>query len=96
MISGPNEYDTLNELEVGNYVQRHYIEKEGLWIDFLSDGEEEEHETEDIVEYISQLKLHGDPPQADYIPTSSSRTFDDFDSIDFPRPVASPGITLEV
>ena len=36
MVANPDEYDSLNELEVGNYIQRHYIEKEGLQIDFLS------------------------------------------------------------
>ena len=61
MISDPDEYDTLNELEVGNYIQRHCIKKDGLRINFLLEGEEEEHETEDIVEDISQLKLRGDP-----------------------------------
>ena len=80
---------------MGNYIQRHYIEKEGLWIDFLSEGEEDEHKTEDIVEDISQLKLHGDPSQAEDIPASSSGTFDELVNIDFPRPIASPGITLE-
>ena len=95
MIAGTYEYDALNDLEVGNYVQRHYIEKVGLRIDFLSEGEEKEHETEDIVEDISQLKLHGDPPQADDIPASSSGTFDDLVSINFSHLVASPRITLE-
>ena len=78
-----------------NYIQRHYIEKDGLQIDFLSEGEEDEHETEDIAEDISQLKLHGDPPQAKDIPASSYGTFDDLVSIDFPHPVGSLGITLE-
>ena len=36
MIAGPNEYDALNDLEASNYVRRHYIEKQGLRIDFLS------------------------------------------------------------
>ena len=81
--------------EVGNYVQRYYIEKEGLWIEFLSEGEEDKHENEDIAEDIFQLKIHGGPPQAEDIPASSSGTFDDLVSIDFPHPVASTGITLE-
>ena len=94
-IASPNKYDTVNELELGNYVQRHYIEKEGHRIDFLSEGEEEEHEAKDIEEDISQLKIYGHPALANDIPASSSRTFNDLVSIDFPHPVASPGITLE-
>ena len=39
MIVGPDEYDTLNDLEVGNNVQKYYIEKEGLQIDYLSEDE---------------------------------------------------------
>ena len=96
MIVNPDEYDTLNELELDNYIQRHYIEKEGLRIDFISEGGEDEHKTEDIEEDISQLKLHGDPPQAEDMPASSSRTFDNLVSIDFPHPAASPGITLKI
>ena len=63
MIAGPDEYDALNYLEVGSYVQRHYIEKEGLPINFLSEEEEEEHEAEDIEEDISQPQSLEDPPQ---------------------------------
>ena len=38
IVAGPDEYDTLNNLEVENYVQRYYIEKEGLRIDYLSEN----------------------------------------------------------
>jgi len=48
MIADPDEYDSLNELEVGNYIKRHYIEKEGLRIDFLSEGEEDDCEVEEV------------------------------------------------
>ena len=44
MIIDPDEYDSLNGLKVGNYIQRHYIENEDLQIDFLSKDEEESHE----------------------------------------------------
>ena len=59
MIASPDEYDILNDLEVGNYVQRHYIEKEGLRNDYLLEDEEEEEEVEveDTEEGISQLNL---------------------------------------
>ena len=39
MIASPDEYNTLNDLEVGNNVQKYYIEKEGLQIDYLSEDE---------------------------------------------------------
>ena len=95
MIAGPEEYDVLNDLEVGNYVQRHYIEKEGLRIDYLSEDEEEKVEVEDTEEGISQLNLQEDPPRPYDAPASSSGTFDDLVTITFPCPAASPGITLE-
>lgn len=60
MIIDPDEYDSLNGLEVGNYIQRHYIEKEGLRIDFLSEDEEEGHEIEEVEEDVPQLELHED------------------------------------
>ena len=53
MIAVPDEYDALNELVVGNYIQRHYIEKEGIRIEFLSEDEEEGLEAEGIEEYIA-------------------------------------------
>ena len=42
IVAGPDEYDILNDLEVGNYIQRYYIEKEGLRIDYLSEEEGEQ------------------------------------------------------
>ena len=95
VIADPDEYDSLNELEVGNYIQRHYIEKEGLRIDFLSEDEEEDHEVEDVEMDDSQLELCKDPPQVADAPASSSGTFDDLVSLNFSQPAASPGITLE-
>ena len=91
----PDEYDSLNELEVGNYIQRHYIEKEGLWIDFLSEDEEEDQEVEEVEVDVPQLELWQDPPQVADAPASSSGTFDDLMSLNFSQPAASPGITLE-
>ena len=95
MITDPDEYDSLNELEVGNYIQRHYIEKEGLWIDFLSEDEEEGREVEEDEEDVPQLELHEDPPHVSDAPVSSSGTFDDLMSLDFSQAAASLGITLE-
>ena len=95
MVADPDEYNSLNELEVGNYIQRHYIEKEGLRIDFLSKDEEEDHEVEEVEMDVPQLELHEDPPQVGDAPTSSSGTFDDLMSLNFSQPAASPGITLE-
>ena len=95
MIADPDEYDSLNWLEVGNYIQRHYIEKEGLQIDFLSEDEEEGYEIEGVEEDTPQLELHEDPPQVGDAPASSSGTFDDLLSIDFSQAIASLGITLE-
>ena len=82
-------------MEVGNYIQRHYIEKEGLRIDFLSKDEEEGHEEEEVEEDFPQLELHEDPLQVGDAPASSSGTFDDLLSLDFSQAPASPGITLE-
>ena len=90
MIDGLDEYDTLNDLEVGNYVQRHYIEKEGLRIDYLSKDEEE-----DTKEDISRMNLHKDPPRSDDAPASSSSIFDNLLAITFTHPAVSPRITLE-
>ena len=95
MIADPNEYDSLNGLEVGNYIQRHYIEKEVLQIDFLSKDEEEGHEIVEVEEDIPQLELHEDPLRANDAPASSSETFDDLLSLDFSQTITSPGITLE-
>ena len=95
MIADPDEYDSLNGLEVGNYIQRHYIEKEGLRIDFLSEDEEEGQEIEKVEKDTPQLELYEDPPQVGDVPASSSRTFDDLLSIDCSQAVVSPGITLE-
>ena len=95
MIADPDEYDSLNGLEVGNYIQMHYIEKEGLRIDFLSEDEKEGHEIEEVEEDILQLELHEDLPQASDTLASSSGTFDDLLSLDFSQAITSPGITLE-
>ena len=95
MIADPDEYDSLNGLEVGNYIQRHYIEKEVIQIDFLSEDEEEGHAIEEFEEDILQLELHEDPPRASDAPASSSWTFDDLLSLDFSQTITSPGITLE-
>ena len=62
MVADPDEYDSLNELEVGNYVQRHYIEKEGLRIDFLSEDEEEDQGVEEVEVDVPQRKLCKDLP----------------------------------
>ena len=56
MVTDPDEYDSLNELEVGNYIQRHYIEKEGLRIDFLSEDEEEDQEVEEVEMDVPRLQ----------------------------------------
>ena len=80
---GSGWYDSLNELEVGNYIQRHYIKKEGLRIDFLSEDEEEDHEVEEVEVDVPQLELHEDPPQVGDAPASSSGTFDDLMSLNF-------------
>ena len=95
MITDPDEYDSLNELEIGNYIQRNYIEKEGLWIDFLSEDEEEGREVEEVEEDVPQLEPHEDPPQVGDSPASFSGTFDDLMSLNFSQAVVSPGITLE-
>lgn len=95
MIADPDEYDTLNELEVGNYVQRHYIEKEGLRIDFLSEGEEDDCEVEEIEMDFPQLQASKDPLPVFDIPASSSGTFDDLVSLNFSQPAVSPEITFE-
>ena len=89
------ECDTLNDMEVGNYVQRYQIEKEGLRIDYLSEDEEEQFEVENTEEGISQLNLREDPPRFDDAPASSSSTFDDLVNINFIHLATSPGITLE-
>ena len=85
MIADPDEYDSLNELEVGNYIQRHYIEKEGLRIDFLSEDEEEDHEEEVEVDVLL-LELHKDPSHDGNVPASSSGTFDDLMSLNLSQP----------
>ena len=95
MIADLDEYDSLNRLEVGNYIQRHYIEKEGFQIDFLSEDEEEGHEIEEVEKDIPQLELHEDPPRASDAPASSSGTFDDLLSLDLSQATTSPEITLE-
>ena len=95
VVAGPDEYDSLNNLEVGNYNQRYYIEKEGIRIDFLSEDKEEEHEVEEVEDDLSQVKPHKDPPQAGDIPATSSGTFDDLVNINFSHPLPSTGITLE-
>ena len=95
MITDPDEYNSLNELEVGNYIQRHYIEKEGFRINFLSEDEEEDHEVEEVEVDVPQLKLHEDPPQVGDAPASSSGTFDDLMSLNFSQAAVSPEITLE-
>ena len=95
MVADPDEYDSLNLLEVGNYVQRHYIEKEGFRIDFLSEDEEEDQEVEEVEVDVPQLKLCKDFSQVADVPASSSGTFDDLVSLNLSQPAASPGITLE-
>ena len=95
MITNPDEYNSMNELEIGNYIQRYYIEKEGLRIDFLSEDEEEGQEIEEVEEDTAQLELHEDPPQVVDALASSSGTFDDLLSIDFSQAAVSPRITLE-
>ena len=95
MVADPDEYDSLTELEVGNYIQRHYIEKEGLRIDFLSEDEEEDQEVEEVEVDVPQLELCKDLPQVADAPASSSGTFDDLVSLNLSQPAASPGITFE-
>ena len=95
VVAGPDEYDILNDVEVGNYVQRYYIEKEGLRIDYLSEDEGEEVEAEDTEGGVLRLSSQQDPPRCDDAPVSSSDTMDDTLSINFAHPVVSPGITLE-
>ena len=95
MVADPDEYDSLNELEVGNYVQRHYIEKEGLRIDFLSEDEEEDQGVEEVEVDVPQLELYKDLPQVADAPASSSGIFNDLVSLNLSQPAVSPGITLE-
>ena len=42
VISGLDVYDLLNDVEVGNYDQVYYIEKDGMLINFVLEDEEEE------------------------------------------------------
>ena len=62
VVAGPDEYDSMNNLEVGNYNQKYYVEKEGLRIDFLLEDEEEDHDMDEVEDDFSQLKLHEDAP----------------------------------
>ena len=48
VVAGPDEYDSLTNLEARNYDQRYYIEKEGLKIDFLSEDEKEGQEAKEV------------------------------------------------
>ena len=45
-FSGPDVYDLLNNVDVGNYDQPYYIEKEGLHINFILEVEDEEDSAE--------------------------------------------------
>ena len=42
VVSDSDAYDLLNNVEVGNYDQHYYIEKEGLCIKYVSEDEEED------------------------------------------------------
>ena len=46
IISNPNAYDLLNNVEVGNYNQKHYIKKRGLHIDYTLEDDLSEDEPE--------------------------------------------------
>ena len=94
-VAGLNDYDSLNDLEAGNYNQRYYVEKEGLRINFLSEDKEEEHKVEEVEDDLSQLKSHENPSQIGDILASSSRTFNDLVNITFSHPPPSLGITLK-
>ena len=39
VVVDPDEYNLLNNVEVGNYDHHYYIEKEGLCINYVSDDE---------------------------------------------------------
>ena len=95
IVTGPDEYDILNDLEVGNYIQRYYIEKEGLRIDYLSEEEGEEVEVEDTEGGDLRLSSQQDPPRCDDPPVSSSDMVEDPLTMSFADPVGSAGIIVE-
>lgn len=41
-VADPDAYDLMNHLDVGNYQQKYYIEKENLRINFVDDEQDEE------------------------------------------------------
>ena len=85
----------MNDLEVANYIQRYYIEKEGLRIDYLSEEVGEEVEAEDTEGGDLRLSSEQDPPRCDDPPVSSSDVLEDPLTMSFADPAGSAGIIVE-
>ena len=95
VIFGLDEYHLLNKVEVGNYNQTHYIEKEGMHISFISKNDEEESTEEELEDNFPQKVTNDDLPSLSIPLPTSSGTFDNLGTIAFTHPLPSPGVTLE-
>ena len=62
VISRLDAYDLLNNVDVGNYDQVYYIEKEGLPINFILEVEDEEDSSgEDAEDDLPQEQMKVNP-----------------------------------
>ena len=60
VISGPDTYDLLNNVEVGNYNQTYYIEKEDFHINYVMEDEDDDSikkEPEDTPHKYRQMMI---------------------------------------
>ena len=63
-------------MEVGNYNQTYYIEKEGMRIDGISEDEEDESIEEEPGNAPPQVEKNNDPPSSSNAHAASFGTFD--------------------
>ena len=95
VISGPETYDLLNDVEVGNYDQAYSIEKKGLRINFVPEDEEEQYVEEEPEDNPPHKETNGTPSSFSNPLATSSGTYDDLVTITFTHPLPRLRVTFE-
>ena len=95
VIYGPNAYNLLNNVELGNYDQAYYIEKEGLHINYVLEDEEEESVGEEPEDNLPQEERNDTSLSSSNPLVASYGTYDNLVTIPFTHPLPSPGVTFE-
>ena len=71
VVVDPDVYNLMNNVEVGNYDQSHYIEKEGMCINYVLEDEEDDFIEEEPKDVALQVETNKDLSCSSNAPATS-------------------------